>query len=392
MSKKELKIALVHDWLTNFRGGERVLLALKEAFPNADIYTSVYNPQKLPEFEKYQSEIRTTWLQKLPKKLRGFHQLFPVLRVFAFRSLNLREYDIIISDTSSDAKQVKKLKPGAHHICYCFTPTRYYWSHYSEYKRDPGFGKLNLIIKPIIPPFVWLMKKLDYSAARKVTEFVAISSAVQKRIQKYYGRDSKIIFPPTDVEDIKFNPSPLRPARAGHLPQGRTSVKRSGYVLLGAQVAYKRPDLAVLACIKLSLDLTIIGDGPEHAKLKSLAKDHPNIKFRTNVSDTEKSELLQTFKAQIFPQEEDYGITAIECMAAGTPVIAYKKGGALDFITPQSGILFQEQTLDSLTEALQKVESGEVKFKPEQIHQQALKFNKQEFIQQIQNLIQNQPE
>ncbi len=377
MSKQDLKIALVHDWLTNFRGGERVLLALKEAFPNADIYTSVYNPEKLPEFDKYKDQIHTTWLQKLPKKLRNFHQLFPVLRVFAFRSLNLTQYDIIISDTSSDAKQVKKLKSGARHICYCFTPTRYYWSHYAEYKKDPGFGRLNLIIRPIIPPFVWLMKKLDYSAARNVTEFVAISSETQARIKKFYGRDSKIIFPPADVEKVKFN---------------KDLKNRSGYVLLGAQVAYKRPDLAVLACIKLNLELTLIGSGPEHTKLKELAKNHPNIKFRTDVSDSEKAELLGTFKAQIFPQEEDYGISAIECMAAGTPVIAYKKGGALDFITPESGIFFNEQSVESLTAILERFEKGEFKLKPEQVRAEALKFSKQEFIQQIQNLVQSKPE
>jgi glycosyltransferase involved in cell wall biosynthesis len=392
-SKKEPKIAIVHDWLTNFRGGERVLLALKEAFPNADIYTSVYNPEKLPEFDKYKDEIRTTWLQKFPKKLRNFHQLFPVLRVFAFRSLNLRSYDIIISDTSSDAKQVKKLKPGACHICYCFTPTRYYWSHYSEYKQDPGLGKLNLIIRPIIPPFVWLMKKLDYSAAQKVNEFVAISTETQKRIKKYYERDCKVIFPPADVDGVKFNGSPPKPHPSDKsLPSQGRGYGRSGYVLLGAQVAYKRPDLAISACIKLNLDLTVIGAGPEHLKLKQLAKNHSNIKFRTDVSDVEKSELLGTFKAQIFPQEEDYGITAIECMAAGTPVIAYQKGGALDFISPESGLFFKNQTVESLSEALQKIENGEVKFKPEEVRNQALKFSKEEFITQIKSLVQNQPE
>ena len=174
-----LKIALVHDWLTNMRGGERVLLAMKEAFPDADIYTSVYNSQNLPEFDKYKDQIKTTWIQKFPKKLRNFHQLFPVIRVFAFKSLNLKDYDIIISDTSSDAKHARG-GPKTKHICYCFTPTRFYWSHYNDYKKDPGFGKLNLLIKPIIPPFVWLMRKFDYSAAQKVNQFVAISSVIQK--------------------------------------------------------------------------------------------------------------------------------------------------------------------------------------------------------------------
>lgn len=371
MSKQEPKIALVHDWLTNMRGGERVLLAMKEAFPKADIYTSVYEPSRLPEFDKYKNEINTTWLQKLPKKLRDFHQLFPVIRVFAFRSLDLDKYDVIISDTSSDAKQVKG-DNKTRHICYCFTPTRYYWSHYKDYKRDPGFGKLNILIKPIIPLFVWLMRKFDYSGAQKVTEFVAISKKVQQRIEKYYKRESNIIYPPTDTHLIKLNPDVKN---------------RSGYVVFGAQVAYKRADLAIKACIELNLDLTLIGNGSEHQKLVELAKGHNNVKFRTDVDDQEKIELLGTYKAMIFPQEEDYGISAIECMAAGTPVIAYKKGGAKDYVSPESGAFFKQQTVESLISTLEKVESGRLKFNPSEVRAQAEKFSKEEFIQQIQRLV-----
>ena len=352
-----LKIALVHDWLTNMRGGERVLLAMKEAFPDADIYTSVYNSQNLPEFDKYKDQIKTTWIQKFPKKLRNFHQLFPVIRVFAFKSLNLKDYDIIISDTSSDAKHARG-GPKTKHICYCFT----------------GFGKLNLLIKPIIPPFVWLMRKFDYSAAQKVNQFVAISSEIQNRIKKYYNRDSTIIYPPADVEDVKFNSK---------------TENRDGYVVLGAQVAYKRADLAIKACIKLNLNLTLVGDGSENARFRKLAYGHKSIKFKTDVADSEKLELLGRFKAQIFPQEEDYGITAIECMAAGTPVIAYKKGGALDFISNNSGIFFEKQTFKSLVKVLQEVESGEVKFKPTGVRSQAEKFNKEKFIKEIQTLVSN---
>lgn len=369
--KKELKIALVHDWLTNMRGGERVLLAMKEAFPKADIYTSVYEPTKLPEFDKYQKEIKTTWLQKLPKKLRNFHQLFPVIRVFAFRSLNLKDYDVIVSDTSSDAKQVRGGK-NTRHICYCFTPTRYYWSHYKDYKKDPGFGKLNWLIKPVIPPFVWLMRKFDYSGAQKVTEFVAISNKVRKRIKKYYNRDSIVVYPPTDTHLIKLNPE---------------TKNRSGYVVFGAQVAYKRADLAIEACIKLNLDLTLIGNGSEHQKLVELASGHENIKFRTDVDDEEKLELLGTYKAQIFPQEEDYGISAIECMAAGTPVIALKKGGARDYISPESGAFFKEQTVESLINTLEQVESGKLKFKPQEVRGQSENFSKEHFINMMQELV-----
>ncbi len=369
--KKDPKIALVHDWLTNFRGGERVLLAMKEAFPKADIYTSVYDPAKLPEFNKYKDAIKTTWIQKLPKKLRNFHQLFPVIRVFAFRSLNLKDYDIIISDTSSDAKQVRGNK-RTRHICYCFTPTRYYWSHYDEYKKDPGFGKLNTLIRPIIPPFVWLMRKFDYSGAQKVTEFIAISNKVRKRIKEYYGRDSIVIYPPTDTHLLKLNPEVKN---------------RSGYVVFGAQVAYKRADLAIEACIELNLELTLIGNGSEHQRLVELARGHENIKFRTDVDDKEKIDLLGTYKAMIFPQEEDYGISAIECMASGTPVIALKKGGARDYVSPESGAFFKQQTVESLINTLEQVESGKLKFNPSEVRAQAEKFSKDRFIAEIRELV-----
>lgn len=368
---KEPKIALVHDWLTNMRGGERVLLALKEAFPNADIYTSVYEPENLPEFDKYKEDIKTTWLQKLPKKLRNFHQLFPVIRVFAFKSLDLKKYDIIISDTSSDAKQVRGGDKTSH-ICYCFTPTRYYWSHYKDYKKNPGFGKLNLLIKPIIPPFVWIMKKFDYKAAQKVTQFIAISKEIQNRIQKYYNRESSIIYPPTDTHLIKLNPE---------------IKNRKGYVVFGAQAPYKRADLAIKACAELGLDLTLIGSGSEHQKLVELARGHENIKFRTDVDDKEKMEILGTFKAQIFPQEEDYGISAIESMAAGTPVIAFKKGGAMDYVSPESGAFFKKQTIESLISTLEQVESGKLQFNPKEVRAQAEKFSKEKFIKLMQEYV-----
>ncbi len=205
---------------------------------------------------------------------------------------------------------------------------------------------------------------------------MAISKEIQNRIQKYYNRESTIIYPPADTHLITLNPE---------------TKNRSGYVVFGAQVAYKRADLAIRACIKLKLDLTLIGNGSEHQKLQELARGHKNIKFRTDVDDIEKQQLLGTFKAMIFPQEEDYGISAIECMAAGTPVIAYKKGGAKDFISPESGAFFKQQTVESLISTLEQVESGKLKFNPIEVRAQAEKFSKEEFIQQIQQLV-HQPQ
>ncbi|USN97230.1 MAG: glycosyltransferase [Candidatus Nomurabacteria bacterium] len=220
------------------------------------------------------------------------------------------------------------------------------------------------------------MKKFDYLGAQKVTEFIAISKKVQQRIEKYYKRESTVIYPPTDTHLIKLNPE---------------TKNRAGYVVFGAQVAYKRADLAIKACIKLNLELTLIGNGSEHSKLQELAAGHEKIKFRTDVDDTEKNELLGTFKAMIFPQEEDYGISAIECMAAGTPVIALKKGGARDYISSESGVFFKEQSAEALVAALERFEAGEFKFKPERVRAQAQKFSKEEFIKQIQDFISNTP-
>jgi hypothetical protein len=177
------KIAIVCDWLTNMGGAERVVLALHKAFPDAPIYTSVFTPETMPAFRDL--DVRTTYLQKLPLPLRGKHQLFPLQRASAFRKLNLREYDIIISSASAEAKAVRK-RPDAVHICYCHTPTRYYWSHYKEYVASPGMGPLNPLVRVALPTLVNMMRKIDLRAVDGVDYFIANSSAVSGRIAKYY--------------------------------------------------------------------------------------------------------------------------------------------------------------------------------------------------------------
>jgi len=175
------KVAIVHDWLTNMGGAEKVVLALHEAFPEAPIFTSVYTPETMPEFQGL--DVRTTSLQKLPPKLRRLHRLFPTMRVKAFRNLDLSAYDIIISSSSAEAKQVRKTRPDQVHICYCHTPIRYYWSHYQEYKKDPGLGRLNPLIRLAVPFLVPKQRRLDFQAAQNVDLFIANSTEVQKRIK-----------------------------------------------------------------------------------------------------------------------------------------------------------------------------------------------------------------
>jgi glycosyltransferase involved in cell wall biosynthesis len=232
------KIAIVHDWLTNMGGAEEVVLALAEAFPGAPIYTSTYNPEKMPRFKDL--DVRTTYLQRLPGPLAKAHKLMPMLRVNAFRALDLSEYDIIISSSSAEAKQVRKTRPGQIHICYCHTPIRYYWSHYDEYRKDPGLGKLNTLARLTMPILVPPLKKADYKAAQDVDIFLANSTEVQDRIQRYYGRKSIVVHPPVDID--RFTPARERD---------------DFYVTVGRQVPYKHHDLVVAACTKLGVPLQV---------------------------------------------------------------------------------------------------------------------------------------
>src|SRR6185503_12333324 len=227
------------DWLTNMGGAERVVLALHEAFPRAPIYTSVFTPGTMPLFSGL--DIRTTYLQKLPGVVRGKHQLFPLQRAKAFRKLDLSEYDIIISSSSAEAKAIKK-RPDAVHICYCHTPTRYYWSHYKEYIASPGMGPLNPAVRVALPALVKIMRKKDLQAVEGVDYFIANSSAVADRIKKYYDRDSVVIYPPVDMTRFR---------------DLNITGKRKGFVALGRQVPYKRFDIAIEACSKLGLPLTV---------------------------------------------------------------------------------------------------------------------------------------
>jgi len=364
------KIAIVTDWITDMGGVARVDLALHEAFPDAPIYTSVYEPDALARQHFDGLDIRTTWLQKLPRPLRKMQRLFPMLRVKAFRDLDLSEFDIIISSSSAESKQVRKTRPGQVHICYCHTPIRYYWSHYAEYKRDPGLGKLNFLARLAMPILVPSLKKADYEAAQNVDVFIANSSEVQKRIKQYYDKTSTIVYPPVDTDRFTDASKPLS--------------QRHGYLAHGRQVPYKRVDLAVEACTQLSLPLTVSGRGPEHDNLVAKAGD--TVKFVSNLSDQEVAELFGSVKGFIFPAEEDFGIVQVEALAAGTPVIAYAHGGSEDIIKPgEGGITFRKQNVISLMGALEEAEKSE--FKPASLQRIAKRFHKTLFISKIRKIV-----
>ena len=366
------KIALVTDWLTNMGGAEPLLLEIHKLFPKAPIYTSVYDAEKMPAFKHI--DVRTTDLQtKLPKSLRYKHVLWPTLRAKAFRKLDLSEFDIIISTSSAEAKAVRKTRPGQIHIAYIHTPIRYYWSHYEEFKKEFKFGKLTPFIRPLIPVLVKQQRKLDLESIEGIDVFIANSTITQERIKQYYGKPSTIIHPPVDVD--RFTPA----------PKG----ERSGYVLWGRHVPYKRFDLAIEACNQLGVKLTIVGSGPDTERLKKLAG--PTITFTGRISDEELVRRAQSAKAFLFPNEEDFGISAAEALAAGTPVIAYAKGGALDIVQDgETGVLFKHQTVASLIAAMKKADT--IDFLPATLHRKAKRFDKGLFATKIRKIVQDYSE
>jgi glycosyltransferase involved in cell wall biosynthesis len=363
------KIAIVHDWLTNMGGAENVVLAMHEAFPEAPIYTSTYTPENMPKFKGL--DVRTTYLQNLPAPIRKLHKFFPMLRVKAFRKLDLSEFDIILSSSSAESKQVQKTRSDQIHICYCHTPIRYYWSHYDEYCNDPGFGKLNWLVRLAMPLMVPSLKKADYKAAQNVDIFIANSTETQKRIKKYYDKSSTVIHPPVDVD--RFEPSRIR---------------EDYYVALGRQVPYKRIDLAVMAATILSVPLYVYGNGSEHQRLVNMAG--PTVKFYTDrfgdASDDAVTKALNSARGYIFPSEEDFGIVSVEALSAGAPVITYGKGGALDIVQDgESGVLFDEQSVDAVVDAIKR--SEQVTFLPGTLRRKARRFDKSLFITKLKKVV-----
>lgn len=362
MDGKQPKIALVFDWLTTFGGAERVLMAMHKIYPDAPIYTSVFVPERMPQFKGI--DIRTTYLQHLPKFLRHRHQLFPVFRAHAFRRLDLSEFDVVISITTAEAKAVR-VRPDAVHICYCNTPIRYYWSHYEEYKKEPGLGALNPLIRLVIPLFVKMMRPVDLASVKGVDYFISNSNEIKRRVEKYYHRDSTVIWPPVDTERLK----PTGPVQ-----------KEDYYLIVGRQMPYKRVDLAIQACNQLGKRLVVIGRGSEHDKLVKMAG--PTIEFPKDIDDQQIVDYFQKAKGFIFPPEEDFGITPIEAMSAGTPVIALKKGGALDYVVEgKTGVFFEEQTVESLTAAIRRFEQS--RFDQEELVAHTRQFAESEFARRI---------
>lgn len=326
-----MKVALMHDWTLHMRGGEKVLEALAEMYPEAVIYTLFYNKEKLsPSLQKM--EFRTSWLQYLPRIEKFYRWLLPVLPWIA-ESMKVEDAELVISTCHCVIKGVR-IPKNAKHICYCHTPMRYLWGYEDEY-----FGKFP---KSFSPALKWLLEKLriwDKKANQNVDYFISNSENVRKRIKTYYDREAEVIYPPLD---------------SFFSPQENLDSAGDYYLVVSAFVPYKKVDLVIEAFNELDRKLLIVGKGPMEQEYRNIRRSD-KISFLGGIPDPELKKVYSGAKALIFPTEEDFGIVPLEAQSCGTPVIAYGKGGALESV--KHGVFFQEQTPDAIRKAVEEFEN-----------------------------------
>lgn len=347
-----MKVALVYDRVNKWGGAERVLLALHELFPDAPLYTSVYDRRKAPWSSVF--SVKMSFLQEFPLA-KNNHERYPLLMPLAFESFVFDAFDLVISVTSEAAKGIIT-KPQTKHLCYCLTPTRYLWSGYEEYFSNPLFRFLT-------KPLVSYLRKWDSIAAQRPDTMIAISKEVQQRVKMYYQRDSDIIYPPVELFSAKT--------------QRKSAITRQNYFLIVSRlVPYKRIDLAIQACNALRLPLKIVGTGSEEMRLKAMAG--PSVEFLGNLTDDELIRYYAHSQALLFPGLEDFGITMVEAQSFGKPVIAFRGGGALETIVEgETGLFFSPQTSDALGKVLKQF--AKYQFSAQRIKKQAEKFSKEQF-------------
>lgn len=358
-SMENQNIALVHEWLTNVAGSEKVLLALTELYEKAPIYTSVYDPKKTKPFTN--KRVISSYLQKIPLMTKKREFLVPFVPL-AFEQFDLSKYGLVISNTTMGAKGVIT-QPQTIHISYCNTPPRYIWEPHVDPRAKNG--KLALLRRNIIHKIrIW-----DRVAAERVDYFIANSKYIANRIKKYYQKESKVIYPPVDVLDFE-------PAKANEI--------KDYYLLVGRLVNYKKCDLVVEAFNDLKLPLKIIGQGPDEKSLKKKARS--NIEFLGHLPFEEMKKYYREAKAFVFPAEEDFGIVPVEAMASGRPVIAYKNGGAAETVVEGiTGTFFDEQTPQCLIDVVRNFEPE--KYDSKKIVDHAQKFSKERFKKEFRDFV-----
>ncbi len=352
------RIALVHDWLNQHGGAERVLEVLHDLFPDAPVYTSFYEPSRLPDFY-HDWDMRTTWMQHLPLATR-YHQPFLPLYPFAFAKLDLSGYDLILSNSSGFCHGVPT-PDGAVHLNYCLTPPRFLWSSETYLAREWAGSLLRLPLEPLLAA----LRRWDVASVRRVDAFAGISTAVVERIRRCYGREAALIHPPVDTE--AFASVPEREVE-------------DYYLIVGRLVPYRRIDLAIEACNRLRLPLLIVGEGRARAALERRAG--PTVRFVGRQPVEEVARLMARCRAFIFPGEEDFGIAPVEAQAAGRPVVAYAAGGSLETVVDgETGVLFRDPTVESLIAAIER--SRGIAFDPRRLRQHARQFDVAVFRERI---------
>lgn len=365
-----MKVALVYDRVNKLGGAERILEVLHELYPDAPLYTAVYNKKTAGWADSF--DILTTPLQKIPFAKTN-HEYVAPLAPLAFESLDLSEFDIVISITSEYAKGIIT-KPNTLHICYCLTPTRYIWSGYDNYFTD---DTAKILSKPLVD----YLRMWDQVAAQRPDYYIAISKTVKERIEKYYGRKAIVIYPPVT---LAYSNQRLA-ASSKNAKTIRYTLDASGYFLIVSRlVPYKRIDLAVTAFNKLGLNLKIIGTGREFAELKIMAG--PNIEILQNLTDGQLTGYYQDCIGLIFPGEEDFGLAILEAQYFGKPVIAYRSGGALETIKEGiTGEFFYPQTAEALEKAVRAFDH--TKYSAASCQKQASKFHKEKFKREFSQMI-----
>ena len=358
----QMRAAIVYDRVNKWGGAERVLLTLHEMFPKAPLYTSVYN-KKTAKWAEVFPEVKTSFLQNIPYA-KSNHEFLASLMPLAFESFDFSKFDMVISVTSEAAKGVIT-KPNTLHICYCLTPTRYLWSHYDLYFERKQF------LRKFSKPMISYLKTWDKKASKRPDIIIAISTEVKKRIKKYYSRDSKIVHPP-----VWFS----------------TSVKREKYkpkiycLVVSRLVHYKKVDLAISAFNELGLPLVVAGVGRDEKRLRNMASK--NITFTGFLSEEELVEYYRNCSGLVFPQEEDFGLTAVEAQLLGVPVIAFRGGGALDtVIEGETGLFFDKHDVCELKKAVKRFKK--TKFKKNAIIKNAKRFSKDRFKKEFHEIIAN---
>lgn len=350
-----MKIALVHDYLVQYGGAERVLEAFTELFPYAPIYTLIHDDEAM-RGQFRDKRIYTSFLQNMPFS-RKRHRFFPPLMPLAIEEFDFSKYDIVLSDSSSYAKGIIT-RPETLHICYMHTPMRYAWDDCQKYTQDFGFPS---IVKRLVPFFMSPIRLWDKASADRVDRFLANSQFVAKRIRKYYRKEALVIHPPVNVEKFFL---------------AKKEDHQNYFLMVGRLIAYKRHDIAIEAFNRLKLPLKIIGRGPELERLKKMAG--PTIEFLGRVPEEDLPRYYAECRGFIFPQEEDFGIVAIEAMASGRPLIAYRGGDIVEHMEEgKMGVYFNEQTADAIVKAVEGFDEN--RYDPAFIRERALRFDKERF-------------